>query len=175
MVTVSTPTPLEQPTRDEIAPMPQARLGHVALVSRDPVAQAAFYREFFGMQLVGDSANGATTFLASFPEEESHDLAFVREQATAHIALKVETLEDLLAAYRGLQARDVKIAATFNHGVALAIYFPDPDGNLIELYWPTGKSGFWLPVIRPIDLGQPVALLRRIVEEFEPTRRAATN
>jgi catechol-2,3-dioxygenase len=155
--------------------MPQARLGHVALVSRDPVAQAAFYREFFGMQLVGDSANGATTFLASVPEEESHDLAFVREQATAHLALKVATLEELLAAYRGLQARDVKIVATFNHGVALAIYFPDPEGNLIELYWPTGKSGFWLPVIRPIDLGQPVEVLRRIVDEFEPTRRAATN
>jgi catechol 2,3-dioxygenase-like lactoylglutathione lyase family enzyme len=63
--------------------MPKARLGHVTLPSKDPEVLRDFYCEMFGMLAVGGSSNGATSFLASQPEEESHDLAWVRDPTIA--------------------------------------------------------------------------------------------
>ncbi len=153
-------------------PMPKARLGHVTLPGKDPEVLRDFYCEMFGMLPVGGSSNGATSFLASHPEEESHDLAWVRDPTIAHIGLKVGTLTELCEAYRELKQRKVPIRFAFNHGVAFAIYFADPEGNLIELYWPTGKEGFWLPFIRPLDLDQPEEVLMQVLAETEPQSAA---
>ena len=149
-------------------PMPKARLGHVTLPAKAPEALATFYCEMFGMSPVGGSINGSTTFLASYPKEESHDLAWVRDPTIAHIGLKVGSLRELCEAYRELKDRDVAIRATLNHGVAFAIYFTDPEGNLIELYWPTGREGFWLPFIRPLDLNQSEETLMQVLAATEP-------
>ena len=51
-----------------------------------------------------------------------------------------------------------------NHGVSLSFYFDDPEGHLIEVYWPTGidclaRHG------DPIDLTLPEEALRRDVRE----------
>ena len=48
-----------------------------------------------------------------------------------------------------------------NHGVSLAFYFDDPEGNMIEIYWATGLA-YGQPYGHPIDLALPEkALLRR--------------
>jgi catechol-2,3-dioxygenase len=57
----------------------------------------------------------------------------------------------------------VKIA--LNHGVSLSFYFEDPEGHLIEIYWPTGvdcrpRHG------NPIDLTRAEEVLRREVTEL---------
>lgn len=131
----------------------KARFGHVAIVAKDPVAQAAFYRQLFSMHLVGDSPNGATAFLAHDPERESHDIAFVRDAALVHLAFKVDTLAELLQIYQGLKAAGVRMITQY-HGISFAIYFYDPEDNAVEVYWPTGRVGFWLPFIRMVDLDQ---------------------
>jgi catechol 2,3-dioxygenase len=148
--------------------MPKARLGHVTMPAKAPEALAAFYCEMFGMSRVGGSANGNISFLASYPEQESHDLAWVRDPSIAHIALKVGSLTELRQAYRELKDREVPVLATQNHGVAFAIYFSDPEGNLIELYWPTSKKGFRLPFIRPLDLDQSEEVLTQVLADTEP-------
>lgn len=151
--------------------LPKAHIAHVALAARSPSALAAFYRELFAMQVVGGSANGAAVFLASEPAQESHDIAFARDPGLAHIAFRVDTLADLIATYRTLRARGGWMLAQ-NHGVSLAVYFRDPEGNPVEVYWSTGRTDFYLPVIRPLDLDMPEEELLRIARE-QPSNQHA--
>jgi hypothetical protein len=47
--------------------------------------------------------------------------------------------------------------------VSFAFYFDDPDGNMIEVYWPTGDLSCRQPYAEPLDLSQPdEALLEKI-------------
>jgi catechol 2,3-dioxygenase-like lactoylglutathione lyase family enzyme len=93
-----------------------------------------------GMQLVGgsaaDSPAGASAFLSSRPSEGSHKLVFFTNPALQHVAFKVATLAELRACYQHIVARGVSNQRTRNHGVSLAFYFDDPEGNRIEVYWP---------------------------------------
>jgi catechol-2,3-dioxygenase len=34
----------------------------------------------------------------------------------------------------------VPVKTALNHGVSLSFYFADPEGHLIEVYWPTGVA-----------------------------------
>jgi catechol-2,3-dioxygenase len=52
----------------------------------------------------------------------------------------------------------------FNHGVSIAFYFEDPEGHLIEVYWPTGARRRQ-PYGEPIDLTLSEEALRRDVAE----------
>jgi len=88
----------------------------------------------------------------------------------AHIAFKVNTLTELVAAYRALRARGIPVLQQF-HGVSLALYFRDPEQRGIELYWPTGRIDFHLPVIRPQDLDQPEVELLRMVATLPSNAR----
>lgn len=155
----------------QLPALPKAHIGHISLTTENPTALAAFYRDLFQMEVVGGSPNGATVFLASDPSVESHDLAFSRDPALAHIAFKVNTLAELVAAYRALRARGIPVLQQF-HGVSLALYFRDPEQRGIELYWPTGRIDFHLPVVRPLDLEQPEAELLRMVATLPSNARA---
>ena len=150
--------------------LPKAHIGHVSLPAQNPGLLAQVYQDLFAMDVVGGASNGAIVFLASDPQVESHDLAISRDPALAHTAFKVDTLADLVAGYRALRARGIPVVQQF-HGVSLAVYFRDPEQNLIELYWPTGRSDFHLPVIRPLDLDQPEAELLRMVAALPPNTR----
>ena len=168
------PSPADAGRNDNVAiehmtVMPKARLGHIALKAQDPSALAAFYGELFAMELVGGTPNGAMAFLASYADEESHDIVFSRDPALAHIAFKVDTLADLLATYRGVCARNIPVQ-TYTHGVSLAAYFRDPEDNLIELYWPTNRTDFSMPFIQRMDFDQTEEALLRFIQE-QPSRQ----
>jgi len=61
--------------------------------------------------------------------------------------------------------RELPIKLTSDHGVSLAFYFDDPDGNMIEVYWPTGKH-VNQPCLKPLDLSQSdEAILASIATE----------
>jgi catechol-2,3-dioxygenase len=51
--------------------------------------------------------------------------------------------------------RNIPIKFLANHGVSFAFYFNDPDGNMIEVYWPTGDLSRRQPEMEPLDLSQP--------------------
>jgi catechol-2,3-dioxygenase len=130
---------------------------HVGLYASDPAASAEFYRHVFGMQIVGqttaDSIHGATAFVCSRPGEESHEIALAAHPDVRHVAFTVDSLQALKALHKRLLDRSVPIKFCFSHAVSLAVYFADPDGNLIEAYWPTGT--LWqIPYAEPIDLTQ---------------------
>jgi len=112
------------------------------MYARNPAALAEFYRDVMGMQIVGGSDEshplGPTAFLSSRPGEESHEIAIFSNPDLAHRAFKVGSLAALKRFYDKIVARGIPIKFQFNHGISIAFYFHDPEGNLIEVYWRTG-------------------------------------
>jgi catechol-2,3-dioxygenase len=139
---------------------------HVGLSARDPAALAEFYRDVLGLQIVpvDTSALGATAFLSSHPAEMAVDLALFANPAYQHTAFEVRSLADLRALHQRAIGRGVPVKMALNHGVSLSFYFVDPEGHMVEIYWPTGvacrpRHG------EPIDLTLPEDALRRDVAE----------
>lgn len=115
---------------------------HVGLRATNPAASAEFYRDVLGMEIVGGSASdhplGATAFLSSRPDEEPHEIALFANPALAHVAFKVSSLAELRSFHARIVEKNIPIKAELNHRVSFAFYFDDPNGNMIEVYWPTG-------------------------------------
>jgi len=132
---------------------------HVGLGATNPAASAEFYRGVLGMEIVGGSAPdhplGASAFLSSRPDEESHEIALFADPAFAHIAFKVSSLAEFRSFHARVVEKKIPIKFVFNHGVSFAFYFDDPDGNMIEVYWPTGDLSWRQPYVEPVDLSQP--------------------
>ena len=148
-------------------------VGHVALSARDPVALAEFYRDVLGFQVVPTETSdlGENVFLSSHPAEVSVDLALFRNPAFQHTAFEARSLSDLRTFYQRVLDRSVPVKMALNHGVSLSFYFDDPEGHLIEVYWPTGVAC----LARhgdPIDLTRPEEALRRDVMELKPRERS---
>jgi catechol-2,3-dioxygenase len=142
---------------------------HVGLFASDPAASAQFYRDVLGMQIVGgsqaDHPLGATAFLCSRPAEESHEIALFANPAFAHFAFKVPSLAELRRIHTRVVERNLTVKFALNHGVSLAFYFDDPDGNTIEVYWPTGKpDSHRQPCATPLDLTQADEVLLQQVQ-----------
>ena len=144
-------------------------VSHVGLSARDPAALAECYRDVLGLQVVGGStaetsAFGATAFLSSHPDDVPVDLALVANPAYQHTAFAVRSLADLRAFHEQVVRRGVPVKMALNHGVSLSFYFDDPEGHLLEVYWPTGVACH--PVHGdPIDLTRSEeALLRDVAE-----------
>jgi catechol-2,3-dioxygenase len=144
------------------APSSQCRntgIHHVGLRASDPAAAAEFYRDILGMEIVGGSSPdhpiGASAFLSSRPDEESHEIALFANPAFAHIAFKVSSLAELRSIHARVVERNIPLKFAADHGVSLAFYFNDPDGNMIEVYWPTGHLSQRQPHMEPLDLSQP--------------------
>jgi len=140
---------------------------HVGLRASNPVASAEFYRDVLGMEIVGGSAAdhplGASAFLSSRPNEESHEVALFSNAAFAHIAFKVSSLAEFRSFHARVVERKIPIKFAANHHASFAFYFDDPDGNMIEVYWPTGDLSRRQPQMEPLDLSQPdEALLEKI-------------
>ena len=125
------------------------------------------------MQIVGGSgpedALGATAFLSGRPDEESHDVVLFANPEYAHVAFKVASLADLKSLYARVVQKGIPIKFVFNHGVSFSFYFDDPDGHMIEVYWPTEtRRSYRQPYAQPLDLTQPDELLLK-----QTSRRAA--
>jgi catechol-2,3-dioxygenase len=144
---------------------------HVGLPAKNLAALKAFYQNVLGMTVVRETAAdapiGATLFLVHPGGEADHDLVFFADPMAAHTAFEVPSLAELKTAYHEVKARGVLIEMAFNHGVSLAFYFRDPEGHLIEMYWPTPVRNLAhrqrIPVLLdPIDLDLPEEAFWRV-------------
>jgi catechol-2,3-dioxygenase len=146
-----------------------ARIGHVGLHATNPAASAEFYRDVFGMEITGGSASdhplGATAFLSSRPGKEPHDIVLVANREFAHIAFKVSSLAEFRSFHARVVEKKIATKFVFNHYESFAFYFDDPDGNMMEVYWPTGDLSTRQPYVEPLDLSQPdEVLLEKIIQ-----------
>jgi len=146
--------------------MIQARkLGHVVLAVRDAARSRDFYVRTLGLKVAHEDLDRGAVFL-SFGREH-HDLALFQlatgsapdatQPGLHHMAWQLGSFEELREAYRELKAMGVPVEATIEHNVTRSVYFPDPDGNRVELYCDMVTDGFETmrtlgPRRDPIDL-----------------------
>ena len=122
------------------------RIGHLVIKVRNLDRSLDFYAGTLGLTLMNRSDMGGVNvaFLSSGGRDH-HELGLVEVGPDApdahpasvglvHFAFRMNSDEELEAAYRELKAKGVPISFTVNHGVADSVYFVDPDGNELEIY-----------------------------------------
>ena len=119
-------------------------LGHVVFYVRDLDRSLAFYRDLLGFQEVGRIFNGSAAALTS--GRTHHELLLIevgnappplqgRRLGLYHIGIKIgDSLDELRAAKKELEAAGVAITGMSDHTVSQSLYLADPDGNEVELY-----------------------------------------
>jgi catechol-2,3-dioxygenase len=159
------------------------KFSHLGIAAVDLPAMEAFYTELLGMVVTdrGETAGLEVVFLSGDPAEH-HQLVLASGRPRTlppneanpafgavlnQISFRLDDLAGLKALNQRLAARGVGLMMTANHGVSLSIYFPDPDGNMVECFVDTD----WYctqPVLEPFDLTQSdeeiLAQARKIAE-----------
>ena len=131
--------------------MIQARkLGHIVLKVRDAAKSRDFYTRALGLKVAHEDLNRGTVFL-SFGKEH-HDLALFQlasgeppeaeRPGMHHMAWQLGSMDELREAYHELKSLGFKVESTVAHNVTNSVYFPDPDGNRVELYCDMTENGF---------------------------------
>lgn len=124
--------------------MYRTKIGHAHLKVRDLDQAIEFYTRFFSLKLV-ERVGDHYAFLTS--GEFHHEIALQNVGPAApqphpagtglyHVAFEVPDRRSLALAYRRLAEAGVP-AAPIDHLISWAIYFDDPDGNGLEIYWDT--------------------------------------
>ena len=80
-----------------------------------------------------------------------------------HLALKVESMQELLDTKERLQAAGIEVVGPTDHTIFKSIYFFDPNGHRLELAWDCGTPEMY----RKLD-----EVKRDMLEEWSRTRRA---
>jgi len=153
------------------------RLGHVGIHVNDIEKMRDFYINIVGLHLTEDaSAERGMVFLTSSPDWEHHELFLVKGRNVPvgsilvhQISFRVPEVVDLQEYLARFKREDTPIDQVVTHGFSLSIYFFDPEGNRVEVYWDT-KIRNHKAFARKIDLEQSreaiLAETNKIVEEI---------
>jgi len=124
--------------------MQLSRIGHVALRVADVERSRAFYVERLGFEVVEEDPDHGGVFMALpglshtidlFPAPERTSLPSRDAVGVRHIAFLVESEAALREAWASLRAHGVAIVRAVDHVSQKSIYFHDPDGVLLEIYY----------------------------------------
>jgi catechol 2,3-dioxygenase len=121
-------------------------IGHVLLRVSDVERSRAFYSTVLGLKVVEEDPEHGGIFMALEGQGHTVDLfpaqnAEAAPRATAggvgvhHIAFHVGSEEALRDAYFTLQDHGVIVVRAVDHVSQKSIYFDDPDGNRLEIYY----------------------------------------
>ncbi|CDO34372.1 MULTISPECIES: VOC family protein [Novosphingobium] len=163
------------------------RLGgihHVAYRCRDAKETVEFYRDVMGMDFMLAIAEdnvpstgepdpymhifmdaGGGNVLAFFELPNAPDMG--RDESTPawvqHIAFKVDSEEDLMAAKARAEGHGLEVVGPTHHGVFKSIYFFDPNGHRLELAWQFGT---------PDQMKRLNDVAEDMLEEWSRTKKA---
>ena len=143
-------------------------IGHVHLKVANLDRALAFYRDVLGFQLTQRMGSQAAFLSAGGYHHhlglntwESRDGAPPPPGSTGlyHVAIRYADRRSLADAHRRLERAGVRLDGAADHGVSEALYFRDPDGNGVELYWdrppeqwPRTPGGVLAMYTAPLDL-----------------------
>ena len=150
-------------------------LHHVAIATADMKTQLTFFSDVLGLRLVGlywmhgvDGAwhafmeMGEEQFAFAFvPGNENVPIEYGVTHAGSgagnnapgsmqHIALRVDTLDELLAMRDRIRSRGVNVFGPLQHGLCQSIYFGGPEGLALEVATsggapsPLDNDGTWV-------------------------------
>ena len=145
-------------------------LGHVGLYCTDVQKSQDFYTRILGLTVTDAHPEGHIIFLSAQPESEHHELALcpgrdapIGAKVVQQVSFIVNDLTDLKQFHARLKAEGVRIRSVVNHGISLAIYFYDPDENVVEVY---AKTPYKIPqpYSEDVDLNLDDDQLMKIAE-----------
>lgn len=121
-------------------------IGHVLLRVLDLERSKKFYSEVLGFRVLEEDPEHGGTFMALEGQSHAIDLFQAQDLEAAqrqmpgvrglgHIAFRVESEDALREASATLREHGVEIARTIDHVSQKSIYFHDPDGNTLEIYY----------------------------------------
>jgi catechol-2,3-dioxygenase len=121
-------------------------IGHILLRVLDLERSKKFYSQVLGFRVLEEDPVHGGTFMALEGQSHAIDLSQVKDREMAarqtpgvrgvgHIAFRVESEAALKEAYSTLREHGVEITRTIDHVSQKSIYFSDPDGNTLEIYY----------------------------------------
>jgi catechol 2,3-dioxygenase len=147
---------------------PRVDIGHVHLKVADVDRSLGFYRDVLGFEVQQRWGTDAAFISAGgyhhhigLNSWESRGAAPPPPGHTGlfHAAIRYPTRAALADALRRLVGVGVPLTGASDHGVSIALYLQDPDGNGLELYWDRPEEEW----PRPPD-GRGVAMFTRPVD-----------
>lgn len=161
--------------------MPQTTgLGHVGIFADDFMKQRDFYSRVIGLQIADENLERGMCFMSSDPVSEHHEFVVMQGRQSAadtktiqQISFKVPTIQDMRDYKARLEQENITIERIVSHGNAFGMYFFDPEGNRVELYY---RTGFPVPQPHgdPIDLARSdeelIADARHLLMTKEPVK-----
>lgn len=120
------------------------KIGHVHLKIKDLNRSLHFYETYLGLKVTEKVGDGMA-FLSG--TDKHHEIALQQLGARAarpgrydvglyHVAFEVPDRETFMAIYNKLRNDGIAVYP-IDHRISWAMYFSDPDGNGIEVYWDT--------------------------------------
>ena len=156
---------------------PTAVFSHLGIHVTDLPRMEDFYTRVLGLLVMdkGQLAGGNTLCFLSHDPDQHHQIVLVTGRPPGveynvvnQISFKLPTLADLKAMHARARAEGIEQFRIVTHGNAWSVYFPDPEGNRIEVFvdtpWHTPQ-----PLAEPFDLEAPV---ERILAETEALCRS---
>jgi len=139
-------------------------LGHMGFYVRDVERSVAFYRDILGLTVSDRSPRGAVFMTSQDRSVEHHELYLApgrnddgQVNVLQQISFRCPTLKDVKDFYQLFVEKNVPISRVVSHGNTVSIYANDPDGNSVEVYWPSG-------IDVPQPFGKPMDLTKSEVE-----------
>ena len=122
------------------------RIGHVLLRVLDLERSRQFYTKILGFEVMEQDPEHGGLFMALDGHAHTLDLFPVADAGATpppmpggvgvqHVAFQVDSDEALRDAYWSLVDHGVTITRAVDHVSQKSIYFRDPDGNLLEVYY----------------------------------------
>jgi catechol 2,3-dioxygenase len=122
----------------------RTRIGHAHIKVRNLDRSIEFYTKFFSLKLV-EQVGDHYAFLSDSDFHHEIALQQVGEEAPQplphgtglyHVAFEVPERRSFALAYQSLLEAGVRVGPV-DHLISWAMYFDDPDGNGLEIYWDT--------------------------------------
>jgi catechol 2,3-dioxygenase-like lactoylglutathione lyase family enzyme len=154
-------------------------LGHVGFYVSNFERSLDFYTRVLGLQKSDVDWDRRFAFLSAHPEEEHHEVFLmeapdkVDPRGVQQASFRCGSLDDVLDFKRVFADEQTPIDIEVTHGNAVSIYFFDPDGYRLEVYWKAPRE-VHPPFAAPIDLtvGKD-EIMRQVDEAIKRIRPAA--
>jgi catechol 2,3-dioxygenase-like lactoylglutathione lyase family enzyme len=157
---------------------------HVAYRCKDAKETVEFYRDVLGMDfqlaiaedhvpstgaydpymhIFLDAGNDNVLAFFELPQQPDMGRDENTPQWVQHIAFKVATMDDLMAAKARAEAHGLEVLGPTHHGIFKSIYFFDPNGHRLELACNIGT---------PEQMAELKRVAPLMLEEWSQTKKA---